>query len=228
LAIGRDPNRIYGEKKLNPKLQKASEESAETMVSLQKIWKDLNKLKDILHENMETGEREGITEEENDEGVETRRRRAKFTKRITPILNLLSPDVIEQYFGSVNHEAIWEELNIDAEHRNRVIEWLDAMITTQVEGEIGEMNKKAQALKVQETYRTSKGIAMRRFINKEQSPQCQIEMGTVKEHFREIWARPREEFIEAEKNTMFHLESKIMPEDEEELEEYILTEKNIS
>jgi hypothetical protein len=48
-----------------------------------------------------------------------------------------------------------------------VIERLDVMITTQVSGEIQEMNKRPQALKVQEVYRMLKGIAMRRFINKE-------------------------------------------------------------
>jgi hypothetical protein len=45
------------------------------------------------------------------------------------------------------------------------------------------MNKRAQALKIQEAYRTSKGITMRRFIDREQSPQCQIEMERVTEHF---------------------------------------------
>jgi hypothetical protein len=228
LAIGRDPDRLYGEKRLNPKLQKASEESAETMVNLQKIRKDLKKLKDIIHEIVETGEREGVTEEGEDEGVRTRRRRAKFTKRIGLILNLLSPEVIQRYFGSVNHEAIWEELNTDTGRQGRVIEWLDAMITTQVEGEIGEMSKKAHALKVQEAYRTSKGIAMRRFIDQEQSPQCQIEMETVKEHFREVWARPEEDFVEADADSIFHLEPKMTPEDEETLEEFMLNEKNIS
>jgi hypothetical protein len=229
MAIGRDPKLLYGEKRLNPRLQKASEESAEKMINLQKIRRDLKKLKDILYDITETGEREYVTEKEEEDGrIATRRRRAKFTKRIGPILNLLSPEVIEQYFGTTNHEAIWEELNTNADHRSQVIEWLDAMITTQVEGEIGEMNKKSHALKVQEAYRTSKGIAMRRFIDKEQSPQCQIEMEAVKEHFREVWARPREDFVEAEENSKFYLEPKILPEDEEALEEYMLNEKNIS
>jgi hypothetical protein len=53
------------------------------------------------------------------------------------------------------------------------------LITTEVEGEIREMNKKAQALKIQEARRTSKGIVMRRFIDKEQLPQCQVEMAEV-------------------------------------------------
>jgi hypothetical protein len=58
------------------------------------------------------------------------------------------------------------------------------MTTTQVEGEIQETYKRSQALKIQGAYRTSKGIALRRFIDKEQFPQCQTEMETVTEHFR--------------------------------------------
>jgi hypothetical protein len=71
-----------------------------------------------------------------------------------------------------------------------VIEWLEAILTTQVSGEIKEMNKKASALKIQESYRTSKGITVRRYIDKAQSPQCQIEMEEVTEHFTKTWARP--------------------------------------
>jgi hypothetical protein len=41
----------------------------------------------------------------------------------------LSPETIETYFGTTNHEDIWRELNIDAGHRSKVIEWLDAMLT---------------------------------------------------------------------------------------------------
>jgi hypothetical protein len=70
-------------------------------------------------------------------------------------------------------------LNASEEHRGRVIEWLEAMIISNVSGEIEEMNKRAQALKVQEVYRTSKGITMKRFIDKQQSPKCQIDMQIV-------------------------------------------------
>jgi hypothetical protein len=228
LAIGRDPNRIYGARQLNPKLQEASERSAETMVNLQKVRRDLEKLKDILHVIAETGEEEAADgDRDEDQGAEVKRRRTKFAKRISPILDLLSPKTIEQYFGSRDQEVIWNELNTEAEHRDRVIDWLDAMILTQVEGEIGKMNKRSQALKVQEAYRTPKGIAIRRFVDKEQSPQCQIEEETVKEHFREVWARPREDFVEAEENTKFHIEPQIVQEDDEALEEFMLNEKNI-
>jgi hypothetical protein len=112
-------------------------------------------------------------------------------------LNLLSPETIQEYFGTDNHRAIWEALNTDEGHRNPVIEWLDTMITTQVEGEIQAMLKRSQTLEIQEAYRTSKGIAMRRFIDKEQSPQCQIQIDAVTEHFRATWARSLENFPDA-------------------------------
>jgi hypothetical protein len=90
------------------------------------------------------------------------------------------------------------------------------------------MNKKAQALKIQEAYRTSKGIAMKRFMEKEQSPQCQIDMGDVTEHFRTTLSRPLEDFVEAEEKSSFYLESRITDEDEDEMEEFMLNEKNIA
>jgi hypothetical protein len=65
--------------------------------------------------------REGEREEE-DEGVETRTLRRRFTKRITPILSLLTPETIREYFRTRDHEAIWRELNADESHRNRVID----------------------------------------------------------------------------------------------------------
>jgi hypothetical protein len=104
LAIGRDLSRLYGEKRLNPKAQAAAEQSTEVVVSLQKVRRDLKKLKDILHMIEEAGEG---TSQETDEGAEMRRRQAKFTKRIAPILNLLSPEAIDNDFGSRDHEEIW-------------------------------------------------------------------------------------------------------------------------
>jgi hypothetical protein len=143
--------------------------------------------------------------ENNADETEERRIRMKFTKRISPILNLLTPGTIREYFGSENHEEIWNELNVQEERRGRMIEWLEEMITSNVSGEIAEMNKRAQALKVQEAYRTSKGTTMRRFIDKQQLLQCQIEMQMVTEHFRKTWSRPDENFVEAGEDSIFHL-----------------------
>jgi hypothetical protein len=88
-------------------------------------------------------------------------------------------------------------LNTNEEYGNQVIDWLDVVMTTPVEGEIQEMGKRSQALKIQEADQTSKGIAMRRFINKKQFPQCQIQMDTVTEDFRTTWARSLEDFVES-------------------------------
>jgi hypothetical protein len=55
LAIGRNLNCRYGERRLNPKLQAAAEQSAETLIGIRQVRRDLKKLKDILHTIAETG-----------------------------------------------------------------------------------------------------------------------------------------------------------------------------
>jgi hypothetical protein len=102
------------------------------------------------------------------------------------------------------------------------------MISTQVTGEMAEINKRTHSLRVQEAYRTSKGIAMRRFVEKTQSSQCQIETEVITEHFRKTWAKPESDFIEAEECLLFHLEGKIMEREENDLEAFMLDEKNIA
>jgi hypothetical protein len=97
-----------------------------------------------------------------------------------------------------------------------------------VSREIEEMNKKASVLKIQESYRTSKGITMRRYIDKEQSPQCQIEMEEVTEHFTTTWARPEQDFIEANQGSRFHLEARITEKDDDELQRFMLDEEKIA
>jgi hypothetical protein len=102
---------------------------------------------------------------------------------LAPILSLLPEQTILKYFGSGSHKGIWEALNTSADHRTRMIEWLEAILTTQVFGEIKEMNKKSSALKIRESYRTSKRITIRKYIDKKQSLQRQIEIEEVTEHF---------------------------------------------
>jgi hypothetical protein len=89
------------------------------------------------------------------------------------------------------------------------------------------MNKRAQEPKVQEAYRTSKGITMRRFIDKQQSPQCQIDMQIVTEHSRETWSRPDENFVEAREYSIFHLDGRITETEEEEMTRFMIDEANI-
>jgi hypothetical protein len=49
----------------------------------------------------------------------------------------------------------------DEKHRNQVTEYLDAMIAKNLSQGLGEMNKRAQAVKVQGGCRPSKSIVMR-------------------------------------------------------------------
>jgi predicted phage gp36 major capsid-like protein len=107
-AIGRDPKRIYGERRLNPDVQTAVEKSAEVMIGIQKIRKDITKLKDIIHtiveeteedldaeadadaERASPDEREERGDRDDDEArnLERRRRQMKFMKRLALILRL--------------------------------------------------------------------------------------------------------------------------------------------
>jgi hypothetical protein len=96
LAIRRDPRRLSGQRKPNPALRVAAEQSVEIII-------DLKKLKDILPMIVDAA-RETGTEEEHE--VEIRRLQAKFAKRIAQILKLLDHETITNDFGTVHHEEI--------------------------------------------------------------------------------------------------------------------------
>jgi hypothetical protein len=147
---------------------------------------------------------------------------------LTPILRLLPEQTILEYFGFRSDEEILEALNTSVDHRTKVIEWLEAILMTQVSGEIEEMNKRASALKIQESYRMSKGITMRRYIDKERSPQCEIETAEVAEHVTKTWARPEQDFIEANQGSRFHLEARITEKEGDELQGLMLDEEKIA
>jgi hypothetical protein len=53
-------------------------------------------------------------------------------------------------------------------------------------------------------------------------------MDAVTEHFRATWARSLEDFVDAEQDAVFHLEPQITEEDEEDMEEFVLNENNIT
>jgi hypothetical protein len=108
-----------------------------------------------------------------------------------------------------------------------MIDWLDAMINTEVSGELEGMNERMQTQKVREAHRTSPSIAMRRYVDKVQSPQCLIGRETVTAHFTGRWPPPREDFEEALPNTDVYLNQKIPAEGSEEIEEYMVEEKHI-
>jgi hypothetical protein len=74
-------------------------------------------------EEVRRGDDENEHEDEDEaRNQERRRRQGKFTKRLSPILNLLSPDTIKTYFGTTNHKDIWRDLSTNASHRSKVIE----------------------------------------------------------------------------------------------------------
>jgi hypothetical protein len=60
----------------------------------------------------------------------------------------LPPEVFRDYFGTDDHQALWQELNSSSDHREWAIAWLDAMISIHVTDKLKEMNGLAQALKV--------------------------------------------------------------------------------
>jgi hypothetical protein len=219
-AIKRDPRRLYGERRVNPDLQAAREQQTESAVQIQAVRRELTRFKDVVHEIADAARGQG-------DGPEALRREAKLTKEIGQLLALLSPAVMEKCFGSLDHRVIWEQLNTSEEHRGRVIEWLDAMISTQVTAELDGLRERTQALKVQEAYRVSKSVAMKRYIDTVQSPPCQIDREALTEHFARSWARGTDQFQEAREGAEFHLEAKIGDTEHEELEASMLDEKRI-
>jgi hypothetical protein len=53
-------------------------------------------------------------------------------------------------------------------------------------------------------------------------------METVSEYFMEIWSRPLEDTAETEGGSMFHLDPGIIAQEGEDMQEYMLDEKNIA
>jgi hypothetical protein len=96
------------------------------------------------------------------------RRRGRFTRQIGRIFQLLPPEVFSNYVGTDDYQAIWQALKSSSKYRGLAIDWLDAMISTHVWEDLTEMNRHAQTLKVQDAYRTSKSIAMKRYISRVQ------------------------------------------------------------
>jgi hypothetical protein len=88
---------------------------------------------------------------------------------------------MEKCFGSLDYRVIWAQLNSSEEHRGRVIEWLDTMVSTQVTAELDGLRERTQALKIQDAYRVSNSIAMKRYVDTVQGPPCQIDREALTE-----------------------------------------------
>jgi hypothetical protein len=219
-SIGRNPERTYGRKKLDENLQRAREQATEEIVSAQDIRRILMKLKKILDEITET-----VDGEDEVRGAE--RRTAKLTRRLGAALHLIPGGKLQEFFGTTDHGQVYNELNTNANHRTAMTEWLDAMITTQVSQELSMMQNRAISHKIQEEYRISPGHTMKRYIDKEPSPQCPLGEVVITDHFAKSWSRGADIFREAEPGTQFHLEERCGPDDGDIMESFMLNEKNI-
>jgi hypothetical protein len=162
-----------------------------------------NQLKELTEGDGEGAER---YREGEGEDVERCRKQAKLTWQVGAVLDLITEDIIRNVFGTQDRREIWNELSTSVDHRRRMIDWLDAMISAEVSGELESMNERMQTQKVREAYHTSPSIAMRRYVDKVQSLRCPIGRETVTAHFTATWAPPREDFEEALPNTDVYLD----------------------
>jgi hypothetical protein len=171
---------------------------------------------------------EGIGQGEcESDSAEERRRRTKWTKKMIPILKAIPEEKRKEIFGEQEWQGLWEELNTSVDHRVRVIEWLESLIISETASEIEGIGKQFHAQKVQEAYRTTKSIALRRYIDKTASPQCVVNRETVERFYQETWACPTRNFVPAEENSPLFLEARIPDEATSEMEEFLLDDKNI-
>jgi hypothetical protein len=141
-----------------------------------------NILEELTEGDGEGSERDGEGEGEG-EDAERRRKQAKLRRQVGAVLDLMTEDTIRNVFGTQDCREIWNELNTSVDQMRRVIDWLDAMISTKVSGELEGMNERMQTQKVREAYCTSPSIAIKRYVDKVQSLQCLIGRETVTAHF---------------------------------------------
>jgi hypothetical protein len=218
-ALGRNPAAIYRPRSVNGKIQKQREGIDAMVQQCQETRIHLCTIKKAIEE---------IAEGEGEEDqAEERRQRNRWTKKILPLLRMIPEEKRLEVFGSRDLEPIWQEMNSAPDHRKNVIGWLESLIVSEVAGEIEGISKQMQAQKVQEAYRTTKSIAMRRYIDKRSSPQCSIKKEVVEGHYRATWARPENGFGEAQPGSPLFLEEILPREEESEMKEFMLKKENI-
>jgi hypothetical protein len=115
----------------------------------------------------------------------------KLRERIHEFFRMMTPATRIQRFGEDSEDAIWETLNVSENHRNSVIEWPEAEILTETANELKDYTRRKFRK------RTSPSIALKRYIDRKDSPPCPIEEETLRSYYREMCAPPREEFEEA-------------------------------
>jgi hypothetical protein len=217
-ALKHNSATLYGERKINPTVQKVRSEQSERLFAHQDIRRRLAKLTSMLQE----------MDNYQDSTAADRARQNKVAKELEDFVKLIAPDARREIFADKDLEAIWNDLNTIPDHRRHVVDWLEAKLVGALADETNQVMKRFQAWKIQETYRTSKSAAMRRFINKKESPPCQIEEEKICQHFRKTWSPPDKVFFEAEVGTLFDLEEKLPNQDvPEEMTNFMLSRDDI-
>jgi hypothetical protein len=164
-SLDRDTRTLYGTRKINGRVLAAMARRKEDAFTEQQIHGKLKKLKERL-------EQFTAFQEDSTPGA---RKMQKLRERIHELFRMMTPATRIQKFGEESEDAIWETLNGSEEHRNNVIEWLEAEILTNTANELKGMAERLHAKKVQEAYRTSPSIAMKRYIDRKVSPPCPTE-----------------------------------------------------
>jgi hypothetical protein len=222
---GRNIQRLYGTRVLNPKLQQAREQISESLEKRQSVQSQLRKVKFFLQEiATRIPEEEGTNRE-----PEMIRQNIKWTRIIAPILDSIPEETRKAVFGDdLSHESIWQTLNTSPDRIENVIEWLESLIISELEGELKATADLLHKQMVTEAYNTTKSIAMRRYINKKHSPPCAIDKDQIHQFFQNSWATPPANFEEATPNSPLFLEARIPESATEMMKEFMLNEKNIT
>jgi hypothetical protein len=218
-ALQKDPGRIYGRKQINPKTMLIRERQQNAMATHQQVKNIMKKLKAQLEEFGENMEGE--------DSAEMERRQTALTKRVEEVYGLIDEETKLKVFGSADPREIWGAMNTSLDHRSRVIEWLDSMIETHLSHLLEGMSAKFHEQRVQECYRASKSIAMRRYVNTKESPTCPIDPVAITRHYEDVWAPPPEGFQPAEEDSVFFLNQRIPKEGSDEMMEYLTKDENI-
>jgi hypothetical protein len=108
-TLSRDVTKIYGERRLNPKLQQMRERTNSEFEQRQEARIRISKLKEALEE---IGQGDG-----RDEAAEVRRRQERWTKKINPILESIPEEERMKRFGSTELREIWKEMETSEDHR---------------------------------------------------------------------------------------------------------------
>jgi hypothetical protein len=121
-TLKRNEKKMYGFRKVNPRMQKARAEQREELCAKQDIQRKMLTLKSKMEK----------FEQHQEESPSARRKQVKIVAQLDHFFKLISPGARREIFRGENNEAIWEEPNSTEEHRTRAIGWPDAWITDEI------------------------------------------------------------------------------------------------